>query len=170
MASAKYYRQQADSLRKLAGATTDEDQMRLRRSDLPPGRSRGYDRALVFFLLHEQPSQDRERTLSEVLRVLRPGGTIVIIDYSMPRWWRPLLAGLEPFALDLWRREVADFLPAGRPVRGLRRQSFFGGLYQKIVATRVGALTALRNERQWTPAVRLGSGPNMVDKLQRNLP
>jgi ubiquinone/menaquinone biosynthesis C-methylase UbiE len=34
-----------------------------------------YDRALVFFLLHEQPSQYRERTLSELCRVVKPGGT-----------------------------------------------------------------------------------------------
>src|SRR5215467_13930188 len=44
-----------------------------------------YDRALVFFLLHEQPSHDRERTLNEVMRAVRPGGTIVIVDYAKPR-------------------------------------------------------------------------------------
>ena len=32
-----------------------------------------YDRVLVFFLLHEQPREWRERTLSEVLRVVKPG-------------------------------------------------------------------------------------------------
>jgi len=104
-----------------------------------------YDRALVFFLLHEQPSHDRERTLDEVMRVLRPGGTIVIVDYAMPRWWhplrylwRPLLATLEPFALDLWRREVADLLRGARAIQTLRKRSYFGGLYQKVVATRAG--------------------------------
>ena len=63
-----------------------------------------YDRALLFFLLHEQPAAHRERTLSEVFRVVRPGGEIVIVDYALPRWWhplryvwRPLLAALEPF-------------------------------------------------------------------------
>ena len=105
-----------------------------------------YDRALVFFLLHEQPSQDRERTLAEVMRVVRPGGTMVIVDYAMPRWWhplrylwRPLLATLEPFALDLWRREVADLLRDERSIRHLRKESYFGGLYQKVVATRAAA-------------------------------
>jgi ubiquinone/menaquinone biosynthesis C-methylase UbiE len=102
-----------------------------------------YDRALVFFLLHEQPGSDRERTLAEVVRVVKPGGTIVIVDYGLPRWWhplrylwRPLLARLEPFALDLWRREVADWLPPGGAVCQLRKTSFFGGLYRKVVATR----------------------------------
>jgi SAM-dependent methyltransferase len=49
-----------------------------------------YDRALVFLLLHEQPARERERTPSEVLRVVKPGGTIVIVDYARPRWWHPL--------------------------------------------------------------------------------
>jgi ubiquinone/menaquinone biosynthesis C-methylase UbiE len=100
-----------------------------------------YDRALVFFLLHEQPACERQQTLSEVLRVVKPGGTIVIIDYARPRWWNPLryvwgplLGLLEPFALDLWRREIADWLPGA--ARVLRKGSYFGGLYQKIVIAR----------------------------------
>jgi len=100
-----------------------------------------YDRALLFFLLHEQPTDYRERTLSEVFRVVRPGGKIVMVDYALPRWWhplrylwRPLLAALEPFALDLWRDEIAHWLPAAARA-GWRKQSFFGGLYQKVVIT-----------------------------------
>ncbi len=101
-----------------------------------------YDQALLFFLLHEQPKLYRERTLSEVFRVVRPGGTIVIVDYALPRWWhplrylwRPLLAALEPFALDLWRHEIAHWLPEAARAGG-HKQSFFGGLYQKIVIKR----------------------------------
>jgi ubiquinone/menaquinone biosynthesis C-methylase UbiE len=101
-----------------------------------------YDRALLFFLLHEQPAAHRERTLSEVFRVVRPGGEIVIVDYALPRWWhplrylwRPLLATLEPFALDLWRDEIVHWLPAAART-GWRKQSFFGGLYQKVVIRR----------------------------------
>ena len=101
-----------------------------------------YDRALLFFLLHEQPALHRRRTLSEVFRVVRPGGKIVIVDYARPRrghplryLWRPLLAALEPFALDLWRHEIVHWLPAAVRVES-RKQSFFGGLYQKIVISR----------------------------------
>jgi len=100
-----------------------------------------YDRALIFFLLHEQPSQYRERTLSELFRVVKPGGKIIVVDYDLPRWWhplryiwRPLLAKLEPFALDLWRDEIATWLPRGG-IR-VRKEPFFGGLYQKVVITR----------------------------------
>jgi ubiquinone/menaquinone biosynthesis C-methylase UbiE len=102
-----------------------------------------YDGALIFFHLHEQPHHYRERTISEVLRVVKPGGKIVIVDYALPRWWhplrylwRPVLARLEPFALDLWRQEIVDWLPAALAKRRLRHESFFGGLYQKVVVTR----------------------------------
>jgi ubiquinone/menaquinone biosynthesis C-methylase UbiE len=105
-----------------------------------------YDRVLVFFLLHEQPRPYRERTLSEALRVVKPGGKVLIIDYAAPHWWNPLrylwgplLAYLEPFALDLWRQEIAHWVPAASG--NLQRQSFFGGLYQKLVITRSAATT-----------------------------
>jgi ubiquinone/menaquinone biosynthesis C-methylase UbiE len=101
-----------------------------------------YDRALVFFLLHEQPREWRERTLSEVLRVVKPGGKVIIVDYARPRWWHPLrylfpilLAKFEPFALDLWREEITSWLP-GSCTTGAHKCLFFGGLYQLVVSRR----------------------------------
>jgi ubiquinone/menaquinone biosynthesis C-methylase UbiE len=98
-----------------------------------------YDRALVFFLLHEQPRQVRERTLAEVARVVKPDGKIVVVDYARPRWWNPLrylwgpvLALLEPFALDLWNNEITRWLPDSCQGH-LHTRSFFGGLYQQVV-------------------------------------
>jgi ubiquinone/menaquinone biosynthesis C-methylase UbiE len=100
-----------------------------------------YDQALIFFLLHEQPSYYREQTMRELFRVVKPGGKIIVVDYALPRrWhplryiWRPLLARFEPFALDLWRNEIRCWLPGGRA--HLRKMTFFGGLYQKVVITR----------------------------------
>jgi ubiquinone/menaquinone biosynthesis C-methylase UbiE len=100
-----------------------------------------YDQALVFFLLHEQPNHYRDRTMRELFRVVKPGGKIIVVDYALPRpWhplrylWRPLLARLEPFALDLWRNEITRWLPRGRA--RLRKTTFFGGLYQIVVITR----------------------------------
>jgi len=101
-----------------------------------------YDRALVFFLLHEQPPEWRERTLSEIFRVLKPGGKVIIVDYARPCWWHPLrylfpllLAKLEPFALDLWREEITSWLSAPR-TRHAHKRRFFGGLYQMVVTRR----------------------------------
>jgi SAM-dependent methyltransferase len=103
---------------------------------------RSYDQILLFFLLHEQPAEIRRRTLHEAFRVLKPGGKIVIVDYARPQWWHPLryiwrmvLAALEPFALDLWRDDIAAWIPAGYPGQ-LRSQPFFGGLYRLTTFTR----------------------------------
>lgn len=102
--------------------------------------SASYERALLFFLLHEQPEAARRATLAEAMRVVRPGGRIVIVDYHRPRRLHPLrglmagvLRALEPYALDLWRREIAEWLP--RPPAALRKRTRFGGLYQELVIT-----------------------------------
>jgi len=95
-----------------------------------------YDRALLFFLLHEVPHEVRRATLAEAIRVLKPGGRLVIVDYAQPYRWNPLgpvlgpfLARVEPFALDLWRTDPVDWLPRER-VRVVARRRFFGGLYR----------------------------------------
>lgn len=102
-----------------------------------------FDQTVLFFLLHEQPQPVRARTIAEALRVTRPGGRLVFVDYHRPSGWHPLrplmrliLRRLEPFALDLWAHEIADWLPSGTPPRRLRKQTCFGGLYQVVEMTR----------------------------------
>jgi ubiquinone/menaquinone biosynthesis C-methylase UbiE len=101
-----------------------------------------YDRALLFFLLHEQPAEVRRRTLAETLRVVKPGGRVVIVDYHRPHPLNPLywpmagvLRALEPFALDLWRSSLASWLPPGREVAAMHKRTCFGGLYQLVSIT-----------------------------------
>jgi ubiquinone/menaquinone biosynthesis C-methylase UbiE len=102
-----------------------------------------YDRALLFFLLHEQPEPVRRRTLAEAMRVVKPGGKVVVVDYHRPHGWnpfarlsRPLLRRLEPFALDLWRHDISEWLPASARPAAMDKTTYFGGLYQKLVITR----------------------------------
>jgi ubiquinone/menaquinone biosynthesis C-methylase UbiE len=99
--------------------------------------SGSYDRALLFFLLHEQPEEVRRRTLAEAVRILKPGGRLVIVDYHRPRRTHPLylpmvaiLRTLEPFAMDLWRQEIAAWLP--KEEFSLQKSTLFGGLYQLL--------------------------------------
>ncbi len=101
------------------------------------------DAVVVFFLLHEQPADVRQRTIAEALRVTKPGGKVIFVDYHRPvavnpfRYIMvPILTTLEPFAMDIWRNEITDWLPAGLAVAKVEKQTYFGGLYQKVVITR----------------------------------
>lgn len=98
-----------------------------------------FDQTVVFFLLHEQPEEARRRTIEEAIRVTRPGGRVIFVDYHGPRKsnpmryvMKPILTWLEPFAMDLWRQELPAFMPDDiRPER-LESEFYFGGLYQKV--------------------------------------
>jgi len=102
-----------------------------------------FDQVVVFFLLHELPSAVRAAAVRETMRVLRLGGTAVFVDYHRPVWqhplrylMRPVLKTLEPFALDLWQTEIADWVPQDLPPACIHKTLYFGGLYQKVVVTR----------------------------------
>lgn len=101
------------------------------------------DAVVVFFLLHEQPADVRRKTIAEAWRVTRPGGKLIFVDYHRPRalnpfkyLMMPVLATLEPFAMDMWRGEISEWLPAGAQPAKLEKHSYFGELYQKVVITR----------------------------------
>ena len=102
-----------------------------------------YDQVLLFFLLHEQPEAVRRGTLAEAMRVVKPGGKVVIVDYHRPVKLHPLrllMTGvfrrLEPYAMDLWANEISAFMPADAMPRSFTKQTYYGGLYQKLVLTR----------------------------------
>lgn len=99
-----------------------------------------YDNVVVFFLLHEMPESVRLQTIQEVVRVVRPGGKLIFVDYHRP--WAgnpfryvmvPILKTLEPFALDIWDNEIVDWVPSDPPVRYVHKETYFGGLYQKVI-------------------------------------
>jgi ubiquinone/menaquinone biosynthesis C-methylase UbiE len=102
-----------------------------------------FDQVVVFFLLHEQPAASRAQTIGEALRVTRPGGKVVFVDYHRPHRWNPtryvmspVLRALEPFAHDLWRKQIVDWMPGDCHPSSVRKTLYFGGLYQKTVMTR----------------------------------
>jgi len=102
-----------------------------------------YDQVLLFFLLHEQPESVRRGTLAEAMRVVKPGGKVVLFDYHRPARLHPLrplmrlvFGRLEPYAMDLWDHDVAEFLPTSPAPTASRHRTWFGGLYQMLVLTR----------------------------------
>lgn len=101
------------------------------------------DAVVIFFLLHEQPADVRRQTIAEAFRVLKPGGKLIFVDYHRPvarnpfRYLMvPILRTLEPYAMDLWRHDIAHWLPAGVVPTRIEKNTYFGGLYQKVVMTR----------------------------------
>jgi ubiquinone/menaquinone biosynthesis C-methylase UbiE len=104
------------------------------------------DAVVVFFLLHEQPADVRRKTIAEALRVVKPGGKIIFVDYHRPvasspfRYVMvPILTTLEPFAMDMWRGEISEWLPPDMGPLKIEKQTYFGGLYQKVVITKAAA-------------------------------
>lgn len=101
-----------------------------------------YDQVVLFFLLHEQPEAVRRRTVREAMRVLKPGGKIVFVDYHRPGPLNPfryimipVLKCLEPFAMGMWESDIADALPDTGRSRVIAKRTYFGGLYQKVTVT-----------------------------------
>lgn len=132
-------------LANLARKLPDREGLTLHHADASalPMADAAFDRALLFFLLHEQPPDIRRATLREAWRVVRPGGRLVLLDYARPAWWNPLrylwlplLRRLEPFAPDLWRHDITALLPADWAGARLERRSYFGGLYQLLTVER----------------------------------
>lgn len=109
-----------------------------------------FDTALMFLLLHEQPREARQRGLREALRVLRPGGRLVIAEYgevgrahSFHRFtpFRWVLTTAEPFLDGFWRESLEGVLSEcacglGKRVEREEQVDIFGGFY-RVVSFRV---------------------------------
>jgi len=106
-----------------------------------------FDHVVLFFLLHEMPSEAREHTLSEMLRVIRSGGHFMITEYGpLPnRHWlyrfnafRCLLGRLEPFLPGFWHEDLDEKLnlAAARHGKSVHRiepsASIFSGFYRVV--------------------------------------
>ncbi len=107
-------------------------------SDLPCLQDH-FDKVLLFFLLHEQPRDVREKTIREALRVLRSDGLLVIVDYDRPIKWHPcrpilslIFSWLEPFARDLWTQDLSSWIRSIDAEVTITRTSVFKGVYQVL--------------------------------------
>ena len=102
-----------------------------------------YDVVCCYFLMHEMPDDCKRRLVDVALNSITPDGKVVFVDYHKPHWANPakLMTSLvfdllEPFAKGLWRQAIPDFCYQ-REQFHWRKETFFGGLFQKVVATPV---------------------------------
>lgn len=95
-----------------------------------------------FFLLHEIPGDYKRAVVNNLLNHVACGGKAVFVDYHKPGRFHPLRGvmnliwrKLEPFAFELLETEIKT-LADDSAAFTWTKQTFFGGLYQKVVATR----------------------------------
>lgn len=107
-------------------------------------RDNSFATLLIFFLLHELPPSARRKVLTECMRVLSPGGTLVLTEYAhLPKQHifyrspvaRRILYRAEPFLEPFWKEDMLELLnelasPLGKSVEVASHQEFFGGFYR----------------------------------------
>ncbi len=101
-----------------------------------------YDTVLCFFLLQELPPYTKAKVINNALAAVKPGGSVVFVDYHNPLFWHPLRYVVRmynrlrhPFVEKMWDREINSYAKH----RGdfiWRKSTYFGRMFQKVVATR----------------------------------
>ena len=101
-----------------------------------------YDGVCCYFLLHEIPNDIKRAVVSRLLECIDRGGRVVFVDYARPGRLHPLwplmsavFRWFEPYAEGLLSAPISSFaIHAERYKWSVQR--YFGGLFQKVVATR----------------------------------
>ncbi|MBC8337451.1 MAG: class I SAM-dependent methyltransferase [Alphaproteobacteria bacterium] len=115
---------------------------RIRLADAAEPGGGPYDAVCCYFLLHEMPRDKKIDVVRGLLDSVAPGGKVIFVDYHKPARLHPLKGvmnliwrKLEPFAIDLMETEIEALADDGDAFTW-SKETFFGGLYQKVVATR----------------------------------
>ncbi len=108
-----------------------------------------FDTVIIFFLLHELPPEVRRRTLAEAVRVLRPGGRLLITEYGEltrrhvfhkvpPLRW--IFGAAEPFLPAFWSEDLGASIrdrcrSYGKRIRDKLEVLAFGAFYRVVQFT-----------------------------------
>lgn len=108
-------------------------------------KNNSFDVSCVSFALHDMPSSVREKVVKEMVRITKPKGTIMIVDYALPknaigrffvyqfvrlyeRYYYPefiksdLGALLGKYGIEV-RKEIPVIFGAGRILKGMKLQN-----------------------------------------------
>lgn len=101
-----------------------------------------YDVVICFMLLQELPPATKAKVINNALAAVKPGGSVIFVDYHNPGAWHPLRYWVRmynrlrhPFAEKLWDRGIESYAK-NRTDFIWRKGLYFGGMFQKLVATR----------------------------------
>lgn len=101
-----------------------------------------YDTVLCFLLLQELPPVTKSKVINNALKAVKPGGSVVFIDYHAPLFWHPLRYLVRmynrlrnPFAEKLWDRSIESYA-THRTSFTWRKSTYFGRMFQRLVATK----------------------------------
>lgn len=116
---------------------------RVRLADAADPGAKIYDVVSCYFLLHEVPDEKKSAIVAALLNRVAPGGRAVFIDYHRPARLHPLrgfyhrlFKRLEPYASSMWDHEIFEYA-ANAVAFTWKKQTLFGGVFQKTVAFRV---------------------------------
>ncbi|MDH5479983.1 MAG: methyltransferase domain-containing protein [Nitrosomonas sp.] len=108
---------------------------------------------VLFFLLHELPTEARQNTLSECMRTLTVGGSLLLTEYGvlpkqhwlyrnkLTRW---LITYYEPFLDSFWHDDLTKLLNErgkcfGKKVEVISNTDIFNGFY-RVTAYKIYAV------------------------------
>jgi len=130
----------------LARRKTGRDKLRATRMNAEQlgYKSDSFSTIILFFLLHEMPPEARINTLSECMRTLQPGGSLLLTEYgALPKHhllyrflpFRWTLTKLEPFLGSFWEMDLEGELQRlaaehGKTVTLESKQPIFSGFYR----------------------------------------
>jgi ubiquinone/menaquinone biosynthesis C-methylase UbiE len=107
-------------------------------------KANSFSTIVLFFLLHEMPAEARRNTLSECMRTISHGGSLLMTEYGPlpeshmlyrfpPSRW--LITRLEPFLDSFWHEDVLSLLQElaashGKSVEVIAHESIFATFYR----------------------------------------
>ncbi len=103
-----------------------------------------YDAVICFMLLSEVPSATKSKIINNALKMVKPGGKAIFVDWHNPLYYHPLRYVVRmynrlyhPFVERLWDRDIETFAaPEIKPQFVWRKSTYFGRMFQKVVAIR----------------------------------
>ncbi len=103
-----------------------------------------YDAVVCFMLLSEIPTATKMKIVDSALKMVKPGGKAIFVDWHKPLYYHPLRYVVRmynrlynPFVESLWDRDIESFAsPELKPQFIWRKSTYFGRMFQKLVAVR----------------------------------